>query len=789
MKNIVWAAVISAMLSSLQLAVAFELSTHAALTEQSFGRFLREHPTILTELGFPASLVDPEFSQPIGSQYFEMLVLPDNTPPRRLFDAFERDVIARVNRSMSPRSITGWTMAGAIREDDILWKNPQDANPNIMRIFNHFYDPVFQRPLSPCPVTTCDLAPNWATGSPDAFDQPNRIGEGQRNHFTTIVAKEALFRALTLKTRFGNSWIDIPQPADAKGKESLRNEYWATMFRTLGDVLHLVQDMAQPQHTRNDTHAGAPLPYAGHQSVFENYLDARARRQAFFEISPYGVWTTTLSIANRPLPFQICDGAGNICADYPTPTVFTEYSQFFSTAPGSAIGGNGLADYSNTQFFTAGKNLGNANYASPPNTLSAYTLTSVAPTHWDGTPISGSDGAYRVYLFSRGIVLDNLNLAYNAFNVPLTSMSIWDEFMLGRALSPSFHLIRENYDAQAALLLPRAVAYSAGMLQHFFRGRIQIDLPNDGVYAVLDNAAPICKDTCGYSKIKLKITNQTTAESLLAGTFFAVVKFHRNDCYRPDLSGDPGGPNFPCGGGRTAAEEIVVSDPVDLSAILQSGTLAPNAQAAISFAFSTPIPINATDIYLQVVFRGQLGNETDAVVVTTKNISEPNYVAFVNDFDYHYNATLDTFQSVAPDPLTQTITQIDVKLGNATTPVATLVNLGARKYAQLAFLTDLGTSGTEKLVIDYSAPGFGSPFTYDLPISTFDSPGGAVYQRLPRNISSYRGMWSDYRLDFFQGGGYSIAACPAQDTRRICTSAGLTSIPPANAVAWTINFP
>ncbi len=33
-----------------------------------------------------------------------------------------------------------------------------------------------------------------------------------------------------------------------------RHAYRATTFRALGDVLHLVQDMGQPQHTRNAAH-------------------------------------------------------------------------------------------------------------------------------------------------------------------------------------------------------------------------------------------------------------------------------------------------------------------------------------------------------------------------------------------------------------------------------------------------------------------------------------------------------------------------------------------------------
>jgi hypothetical protein len=53
----------------------------------------------------------------------------------------------------------------------------------------------------------------------------------------------------------------------------------------LGDVLHLTQDMAQPQHTRNEAHSGLggrfSNNFTGHTSVFEKYLDSRARQEDF----------------------------------------------------------------------------------------------------------------------------------------------------------------------------------------------------------------------------------------------------------------------------------------------------------------------------------------------------------------------------------------------------------------------------------------------------------------------------------------------------------------------------
>ena len=35
-----------------------------------------------------------------------------------------------------------------------------------------------------------------------------------------------------------------------------RKACWAATFRTLGDAVHLLQDMSQPQHTRLDSYSG-----------------------------------------------------------------------------------------------------------------------------------------------------------------------------------------------------------------------------------------------------------------------------------------------------------------------------------------------------------------------------------------------------------------------------------------------------------------------------------------------------------------------------------------------------
>lgn len=215
------------------------------------------------------------------------------------------------------------------------------------------------------------------------------------------------------------------------------------------------------------------------------------------------------------------------------------------------------------------------------------------------------------------------------------------------------------FDDKASLLIPRAVAYSAGLIDYFFRGQLEIFHPNDGVYGILDHSVTTdnCKDNCGFKKIKLKLANSTpditvsgpngavVPQTMDGGTLVVVAKFHRNTCYTRDLEGEydtgkliNGVPETNaaymerC---RTPAEEINVSQPLSGQSVppCSGSTCETNAQAFV-FNFDTPIPINATDLYLQVVYRGRLGSEQDAVVVATKDLAEPTYFSVVNVTDY-----------------------------------------------------------------------------------------------------------------------------------------------------------
>jgi len=539
-------------------------------------------------------------------------------------------------------------MRGAIREDD----NPIDNGPEAVeadqtdepggvfsRVLGHFFDPERNRGL----LDSYPRAVDWAL-APDAA-----IGFTQRrNHFKIGDAREAMWRALTLKSIAPSGQLDndvFPPQWDTSsaGLEKLRKAYWATTFRAVGDVVHLVQDMAQPQHTRDDAHAGLGcVPgvgcVAGHASFFEHYLDARSRKRDFFTLKE-GFTRPPPTSDLIPVPVNVLNFFGY------APPEFSSYSDYFASGTGTVANatGKGLANYSNRGFYSSGTNirsLAGSSYPLPSPTgsgLATETLTWPDLKDISGKQVNG------FVKFKTGAVFDAVT-EVSENNVRLATVGPWDQFLQQRNANWNHSTLNHyNYDDQARMLVPRAVGYSAGLINYFFRGTMQISLPDDGVYAIMDQSqfSP-ASSSSGFTKVKLKIANTTPAigtgqgsvQDMTGGRLVAVAKFRRmKTTYSTDLSGDCGAPGNTLDSCRGDVEDIIVSTAVTLpegspvpSATLVSGA----APQEFHFTFSEAIPLNVTDLYLQVVYRGALGSESDAVVVTTKNIPEPTYLSIFN---------------------------------------------------------------------------------------------------------------------------------------------------------------
>jgi hypothetical protein len=307
---------------------------------------------------------------------------------------------------------------------------PQNPPSDTDRVLHHFFD--VQRGGRGLTVLT-ELgfpAPDWALGR-----QGHGSAPGQ-NEYSLLDAREYQYRSLTAASR------------DARDKNV------ALLFRTLGHILHVLQDMAQPQHTRNDAHAECerlPDSISGGHSWYEQYVEDRTLRRAFprrgGETPPDLVLGGYEPVSTRP------------------------YEKFFTESDRA-----GMADFSSRNFLSVGTNVGSSpecgGLVEPACQATAYGQRSQPfATMTLRGPVSGV-----VTLYTRAVVDQLTGQVFP--NVALTSRSVWDHLLENADRSPKFTLNRFNYDAMADLLLPRAVGYSAGFLDTFFRS-VPFDLVPD----------------------------------------------------------------------------------------------------------------------------------------------------------------------------------------------------------------------------------------------------------------------------------------------------------------------
>lgn len=192
--------------------------------------------------------------------------LPNFNAYRRTLNAYEQLQYPALGNyrgvRTNERQLRAWLMRGAVREDDLRQSSYEEHEPRpevdphgeFTRVFHHFYDPIHDQPLAP--LISCFFLPgalaegclpatDWALGAVNVANQPTASAStGRRNHFSWADGREALWCALTHK----------PEPNAPEENAGDRRICWATAIKSLGHVLHLLQDSAQPQHVRNDVH-------------------------------------------------------------------------------------------------------------------------------------------------------------------------------------------------------------------------------------------------------------------------------------------------------------------------------------------------------------------------------------------------------------------------------------------------------------------------------------------------------------------------------------------------------
>jgi hypothetical protein len=171
-----------------------------------------------------------------------------------------------------------------------------------------------------------------------------------------------------------------------------------------------------------------------------------------------------------------------------------------------------------------------------------------------------------------------------------------------------FTVNRFTMDAAHQFLIPRAVAYSAGLINHFFRGKLEISRPDQAFFFDMDSLKEIEPEKKAYTRLNLKVSNrtpdiETPAERLpqpMNGSLEVVVRYHEAGSEEEKVS-------------RSATPE---KPPLPVSLPAQSEPV------EFGFEINPPVPVEATQINLYLIYRGTLGQEANAIVVSRREIDE-----------------------------------------------------------------------------------------------------------------------------------------------------------------------
>ncbi|KJU87479.1 conserved hypothetical protein, secreted [Candidatus Magnetobacterium bavaricum] len=433
-------------------------------------------------------------------------------------------------------------------------------------LYGHFYNPLTNAAFTSWPGNLFPSAYARANDSSNQYSWPN--------------ARLYFYQGLT-----SSSDMD-------------RMSYFYKAFEALGHVVHLLQDVAVPAHTRLDLH-GVP------SDLFEGYTSA-IEDDLVYEQVPYKGSILNSMIPNAPL--QLWDGD-------------------FYTATSLPAGSNkvGLAEYSAANFVSADtifKEQPRPSLIDDTDCVNKVLNTSSASFVYIPINIPGPIGASDRRMYVSKISGDPVNkLAAFSILTNATKLKGIAQGLSGNEICKKLVFLLDDaiHDDYAATLVPRAVGYSKTLMDHFFNSQIEISLPDNGVYAsVPNNGSTYPYPNMNFTQITLKAKNiLLSGEDMSGGDVTLVVTY------------------------RIAKADPFVTGPVDVTywlqyAIATKSNIAIPKNNPVQLTFdltNTPIPILATDVYLQLAYKGKIGLNSDEVAFGYKDISEPTPADFFNNMD------------------------------------------------------------------------------------------------------------------------------------------------------------
>jgi hypothetical protein len=281
----------------------------------------------------------------------------------------------------------------------------------------------------------------WAT----RYTSPTQKGSATGNDADWDAARAAYFEAWSRETK------------------AEREHALADTFLKLGQVLHLVQDLAVPAHVRNDFMAhlqGCTINgVAINQWCGNNF-------ERFVKLSPGLVDR----MSGAPIGF-----AASLAA-------YWDHDCYDGTNPGGGWT-CGLAEYTNANFVSQYTIFTEDQLPVQPH---AFPYPRESSTDL-GELLAGRLVAQRM-VAEDGITDLNLYLRKNTdgesifpfVKVGYVTDRLWTVLSLRRHLRLAFQLDDAVYAAHAEKLLPQAISYSAGLLDYFFRGSLDFEVKVPG---------------------------------------------------------------------------------------------------------------------------------------------------------------------------------------------------------------------------------------------------------------------------------------------------------------------
>jgi len=335
------------------------------------------------------------------------------------------------------------------------------------RVLNHFHNP---------------LAGSWEQAGILAIGQSSALWQQNPSQHTTDGAGGGNWSWQDARRHYLNALTRATK--DKQGDEEGRDQAWADLFEALGHVMHLVQDASVPAHARNDPHPpGVRVP--GTQ----------------FRIGKREDWYEEWVKKNVDLLSGLMDGNGPV-----TPPLSLFTATGYSQAPVPVarlidtgkfkLGGVaalvdpalGMAEYTNGNFLS--RNTLFTHFEFPRQQSLDLTPPGIlvpVGAKWRRYFPKVAEGETVNLFVTEGILHKDL---YDLLGTPPPAGG-W--FLDDR--------VHQSY---AAKLLPRAVGYSAGLLDYFFRGKLDVAVVAD-------------PDDTTSSRFVLRGTNAST-EALVDGT-------------------------------------------------------------------------------------------------------------------------------------------------------------------------------------------------------------------------------------------------------------------------------